>query len=210
VHDFGFSEKTNFAGGEPGELGGILWRSGSYGYYGDNVGPLSLNDRLEASGKVILEVGPPDSGMYIGWFNSQEKELSPPQAGQFVGIKIGGPTRVGHYFVPSYAVKIDRASIPDQGDKQHPPNISVERREGPVLTPQKSFDWKLVYDPKANDGKGEMQVTLGDKTVSLPLKDGDKANGATFDRFGLFTTHRGGNFVKIYFDDLAYTSAAKE
>ena len=28
-----------------------------------------------------------------------------------------------------------------------------------------------------------------------------------FDRFGLFTGHRGGSFVRIYFDDLKYTAA---
>ena len=31
VHDFGFSEKTNFAGGKPGEVGGGLWRAASTG-----------------------------------------------------------------------------------------------------------------------------------------------------------------------------------
>jgi len=73
AHNFGFSEKTNFAGGAAGEVGGIMWRSGVYGYYADRVGPLSMNDRLEASGKVMLDVAPPDSGMYFGWFNSAEK-----------------------------------------------------------------------------------------------------------------------------------------
>src|SRR5437763_1003210 len=125
-----------------GELGGIIWRSGRYGYYADRVGPLSLNDRLEARGKVVLNVGPPDSGMYLGWFSSAEKEMSPPQAGNFVGVKIGGPTRVGHYFVPAYATA--QAEKAERGTLQHPPNVAVERREGPVLTPQKVLEWKLV------------------------------------------------------------------
>src|SRR6185503_18865798 len=50
AHDFGFSQ-TNFAGGKAGEVGGIFWRSGKYAYYADKVGPLTLDDRLEASGK---------------------------------------------------------------------------------------------------------------------------------------------------------------
>ena len=205
AHDFGFSGDTRFAGAAPGELGGTVWRSGAYAYYADRVGPLSLNDRLEASGKVVLNVGPPDSGMYLGWFNGGEKELSPPQAGQFLGIKIGGPTRVGHYFLPAYATA--QAKRPARGDLQHPPNISVERGQGPVLVPQRGFDWKLLYDPDANDGNGSITGTLGEESVTLLLKDGDKAKGATFDRFGLFTTHRGGSYVKIYFDDLTYTAA---
>jgi hypothetical protein len=40
----------------------------------------------------------------------------------------------------------------------------------------------------------------------MPLKAGDESKGATFDHFGLFTTHRGGSYVKIYFDDLQYTA----
>jgi hypothetical protein len=210
AHDFGFSETTHFAGGSAGEVGGTIWRSGEFGYYADRVGadrvgPLSMNDKLEASGKIVLNVGPPDSGMYFGWFNSAEKELSPQQAGNFIGVRVGGPTRVGHYFVPAYATA--QSKKPDRGDLQHPPRISVERDKGPLLVPQKTFDWKLIYDPAANGGKGAIEATLGDESVTLPLKDGDKSKGATFDRFGLFTTHRGGSYVKIYLDDLRYTTS---
>jgi hypothetical protein len=207
VHDFGFSEKTNFAGSSPGELGGTMWRSGEYAYYADRTEALSMDTPLEASGKIILEVGPPDSGMFFGWFNSDEKEYSPLQAGQFIGVKVGGPTRVGHYFTPAYATK--QTSRPAQGDKQHAKTIDVERGQGPVLTPQKVFDWKLIYDPTANGGTGAVTATLGDNSTTLNLKPGDKAKGATFDHFGLFTTHRGGSYVRIYFDDLKYTASAK-
>ena len=116
--------------------------------------------------------------MHIGWFNGGERELSPPQAGNFVGVKIGGPTRVGHYFLPAYATT--QTAKPDRGDKQHPPNIAVERGTGPVLVPKQQFDWKITYDPAASDGKGAITVTLGDESVTLPLKEGDKAKGATW------------------------------
>lgn len=205
LHNFGFSPTSNYAGGKPGELGGLMWRSGRYAYYADRVGPLTLNNRFEAIGKVVLEVGPPDSGIYFGWFNSAEKEYSPPQAGSFVGVKIGGPTRVGHYFAPAYATSRE-GKIETSSPRQHPPNIAFERRTGPLLVPGKVFAWKLVYDPSPNGGRGTIEATLGDESVTLPLKDGDKEHGATFDRFGLFTTHRGGSFVRIFFDDLAYTA----
>src|SRR5262245_49022257 len=51
AHNFGFSN-TNPAGGKPGEVGGTFWRSGKYAYYADRVGPLTLDDPLEAKGKV--------------------------------------------------------------------------------------------------------------------------------------------------------------
>jgi hypothetical protein len=208
THDFGFSAQTYHAGGAPGEVGGVIWRSGLYGYYADAVGPLTLTNRLEARGKVVLLAAPPDSGAYLGWFNSAEKTNAPPQAGNFIGIKIGGPTRVGHYFLPAYATA-SRPSREAAAGRQHPKRVSIEARQGPVLTPQKVFSWTLVYDPAGNDGTGTLAATLGTESVTLPLKKGDKAWGATLDRFGLFTTHIGGSYVKIYFDDLAYTAAPR-
>src|SRR5439155_3703195 len=127
AHDFGFTEKSNFAqGAAAGEMGGTVWRSGRYGYYADRVGPLTLDDRLEAGGKVVMKIGAPDSGMYLGFFNSADKTKSPAESGNFLGIKIGGPTHVGHYFAPSYltatGAKIDRAT-------------------GPLLVPERVYQW---------------------------------------------------------------------
>ena|ERR1051325_3694958 len=103
AHNFGFSPKTGFAGGAPGEIGGVIWRTEkAFAYYADRVGPLTLENRLEASGKVMLAVGAPDSGACIGWFDSATKDMSSVSR-NFIGIEISGPTRVGHYFRPIYA-----------------------------------------------------------------------------------------------------------
>lgn len=189
AHDFGYS-KTSFAGGALGEVGGSLWRSGDYGYYADRVGPLSLADRLEASGKVTLVVGAPDSDMFLGWFSSKLKDESPPEKGHFLGVHVGGPTRIGHYFQPAFATA--------KGTRGH-------ADKGPVLTPGKVYDWSLLYDPS---GLGSIRVTLGKESVTLALKQGIKAQGAEFDRFGLCTSTIGGQLVKIYLDDLRYTTSA--
>ncbi len=193
AHDFGFSEKTNFAGGSPGEVGGGLWRSGSFGFYADRVGPLDLERRLEARGKVRLVTAGPDSDMSIGWFSSAATEKEPADARNFVGIHVGGPTRVGHYFIPQYATAKGEVG---------------KVKQGPLLTPGKIFDWSLSYDPAANGGAGELRATLGTESVTLALKPGQKAQGASLDRFGLFTSTAGGQMVKIYFDDLSYTAGA--
>lgn len=191
AHNFGFSPKTSFAGGKPGELGGDLWRSGKYAYYADRIGPLTLDDRLEASGKVVLLVGAPDSDVYLGWFSSANKEKPPAASGNFLGVHVGGPTRIGHYFHPAFATARGTRGLADKG---------------PVLTPRKVFDWSLVYDPAANDGNGAIRVTLGQETVTLALRKGLKAEGARFDRFGLFNSNVGGQLVRIYLDDLKYTT----
>jgi WD40 repeat protein len=192
AHDFGFSEKTNHAGGaRAGEVGGGLWRSGDYGYYGDHVGPLDLNQKLEARGKAKMVTAGPDSDMHIGWFSSATKDKSPDEAGNFIGIHVGGPTRIGHYFIPQFATAKGTKGKVDKG---------------PIITPGKLFDWSLVYDPAASNGNGEMRVTLGTETVTLALKPGQKAEGAMLDRFGLFTSQAGGQMVKIFLDDVSYTT----
>lgn len=191
AHNFGFRAATRHAGGQPGEVGGDFWRSGNYACYADRVGPLNLEQRLEARGRVTMLVGGPDADMMFGWFSSANKAASPIDAGHFLGVAVGGPTRVGHYFAPSFTTakggrgKVDSA---------------------PVLKPGRSYEWSLVYDPAGNGGLGEMKVTLGGESVTLPFKPGRKKEGATFDRFGLFTSQAGGQMVRLYLDDLAYSS----
>ena len=194
AHDYGFSAATNFAGGKPGEIGGVLWRGGEYSYYADRIGPLSLDDRLEVSGKVVLKVSAPDSDVLLGWFNSESRDKPPTDAGSFLGVHIGGPTRIGHYFQPSLTTA---------------KGIRAQAKTGPVLTPDKVYDWSLVYDPAAEHGNGAITVTLGTESATLPLKSGMKAQGGSFDRFGLFTPAVGGQSVRMYLDDLKYTSARK-
>ncbi|MCX7825879.1 MAG: hypothetical protein N2689_10015 [Verrucomicrobiae bacterium] len=193
AHNFGFSPDTGHAGGKPGEIGGVFWRTDKvWGYYADRVGPLTLEQRLEARGKVKLVTAGPDSGMYLGWFNSADLHPPPAVGRNFLGIHVGGPTRAGHYFEPQFTTA--------QGARGR-------AGKGPLIRPGKVFDWSLVYDPAANDGAGEIIATLGSKAVTLPLKPGRKAQGARFNRFGFFTAPSGGQMVKIFFDDLTYTAA---
>src|SRR5262245_13055010 len=49
VQDFGYS-KTNVAGKAAGELGGQVWRASEPAYYADKIGPLTLDQKLSATG----------------------------------------------------------------------------------------------------------------------------------------------------------------
>lgn len=196
AQNFGFSD-TNYAGGVRGELGGIFWRTERpWAYYADKIGPLTLDDPLLASGKIAFRVGAPDSAMCIGWFNGASKEGDPSEKKNVVGILLEGPSRIGHYFRPIYATA--------KGSKG-------DSRKGPVLVPDgKPHSWKLSYDPKANDGAGALRLTLDKETTTFNLRPGQKAEGATLDRFGVFTVRSGGSHVKVYFDDLEYTAGQKK
>ena len=193
AHDFGFS-LTNYAGGAAGEIGGTFWRSGKYAYYADRVGSLSLDQRLEASGKVVLRAAGPDSDMFLGWFNSASGDTSPTEAGNFLGVHVGGPTRVGHYFHPSMTTAV---------------GTRAQAEAGPLLVPETVYNWSLVYDPDADEGRGTIRVALGSDAVTLHLKPGIKGQGGHFDRFGLFTSNVGGQIVRIYLDDLCYTAGSQ-
>jgi len=196
ANDFGFSN-TSHAGGGTGEIGGTLWRMGKpWASCADRVGPLTLNDRLEASGKVFLEVGAPDSGMLFGWFKDGPQAAAPDQAGSFVGVRVAGPSRVGHYFAPAFTTAKGTARTAGKG---------------PVLISGRAYDWTLTYDPSANNGLGAIRVTLGGESLTFDMKKGDKAQGGEFDRFGLFSIHNDGGHapVKIWFDDLKYTAGRK-
>ncbi len=199
VHDFGYSA-SNHAGGTAGELGGLIWRS-PYAYYADRAGPLSLDDRLEARGRFVLTSGAPDSGFYFGWFNSQAKQVDekePFKGKNFVGISIGGPTRVGHYFLPQLATADGRGGRIKAGPRT---------KSGPVITPGKAYEWTFLYDPAANNGRGQLRVTLGGESVKLDLKAGAKSKDAVFDHFGILCVGPGGAQVIAYFDDLTYTAS---
>lgn len=191
AHNFGFSP-TNHAGGRVGEIGGDFWRSGAYGYYADSVGPLDLNQRLAARGRATMLVGGPDADMMFGWFSSVHRDKSPFDTSDFIGIAIGGPTNIGHCFRPAF--------VTSRGTK-------LQMNHGPVLKPGRSYEWSLEYDPAANGGLGELTATLGTETVKLPFKPGRKSEGAALDRFGMFTSQTGGQMVRIYLDDLSYTTA---
>jgi hypothetical protein len=191
--DFGYST-TLHAGRGTGEIGGLIWRA-PYSFYADRIGPLSLADRLEAHGRFMLESGAPDSEVKFGWFNGAVRtadEKEPLKGQNFIAISVGGPTRIGHYFVPAYAIAERAHGAP---------------KRGPVLTLGKAYDWSFVYDPDANGSAGQIRMTLGSDSVTVDLKPGVKSTGAVFDRFGIFTSGVGGGQLKIWLDDLHYTSS---
>ena len=188
-HNFGFSP-TNHAGGEPGEIGGVVWRieegyPEQAGYYADRIGRLTMAHKLKAEGKISMVRAVTDSAVLFGWFNSQTHIGAPPR--NFIGIMIEGPSRVGHYFRPVYS------------------NLRGERggiNQGPIILPNaEKHNWTLYYYPNASDGQGRITVSLDDETISLELGTGAQA---LFDRFGIVSYQRGGHYVDIYLDEVSY------
>ena len=70
VQDFGYS-KTSFAGREKGELGGRITRASEPAYYADKIGPVTLDEKLSASGTFALTKTEPGGGLFFGFFHAE-------------------------------------------------------------------------------------------------------------------------------------------
>jgi hypothetical protein len=201
LHDFGYSPTTIVSDdfNELGEIGGVTFRDERpTAYYAVNVGTLSLNQRLDASGKMVFAEGSSrvDSAVYIGWFDSETRQAYTAPNGtsdqpNFLGALIEGPSRYGHGFRPGYG------NANGQG-------LHLDPEISPRLLPDgTTHDWEIHYNPAGN---GRITVVFDGQTVSLNLASGHKAAGATFDRFGLFILQVGGHHVETYWDDLRFTA----
>ena len=200
-HDIGFSA-TAHAGGQRGEIGGIMFRDEQPMYFADSVGPFSLDDELKASGRLVLRSVGADSAMVLGWFGKEAKRSkSTPEHEQrqtdYVAILIEGPSRIGHYFRAAYSTSKGHGDAPTNEGQPD---------ECPVIRPDdKTHEWSLHYEPTAANGRGRITVTLDEISCQLDLKEGERAESATLDRFGLFNVQSGGHQVEAYWDDLRYS-----
>lgn len=200
-HDLGYSA-TSYAGGDDGEIGGIMFRDEAPAFYADHVGPFTLDDELFASGKVVLRSAGADSGVLIGWFGEQsKKEQQTPDydksQANLLGIVIEGPSRIGHFFRPAYSTSERSYSAP---------TLEGTPRQRPVLRPDDTVhNWSIHYDPAGAKGRGKITITLDEERHFLELEEGYRAENAVLDRFGFFNMQKGGHHVEIYMDDLSYS-----
>ncbi len=201
MNNFGYAQ-TNWAGKSPGEIGGLFWRVEApdphFGYYADEVGPLTLDDPISFSGKINFITGMTDAAMYFGYFNSKDYTASVSResgeslrSGNRMGLSIADSSAVGYYF---------------QGGAGDSNGEGVEKR-GPVFVPdQKVHDFTFSYDPAANNGVGQIRFSLDEREVILDLTPSMRQSGGLFDRFGLASVRSGGNSVEVYLDDLTYSA----
>lgn len=199
--DFGF-RAAHHAGGEPGEIGGTVWRSIRPAYYAKVIEPLSLESRLTASGTVALTqathiVGwQTGSTMFMGFFNSAEQGWRPIN---FLGFGLSGtnePLGAGtvevSYGTSRYAAGGEVLKIP------------------PIAPDGKPHTWSLDYDPEGNSGQGAITFKFDGAEFVLSLSVEHRKHGATFNRFGIFNLQLPGNAITAFFDDLTIHGARED
>jgi hypothetical protein len=178
--DFGYSH-TAHAGGKPGEIGGFLCPAAEPAYYAKLIPAATLDDALTASGTLALEGSPAHA--LIGFFNAGT--LNEWRTPNTIALRVSGRGDVFYAWV-EYSTDRWRAG----GDEPHGFPKRRDRRTGRgeligFAAKGAVHRWSLRYDPEANGGGGAVTATIDGHTALCHLIDGHKADGATFNRFGI-------------------------
>ena len=178
--DFGYS-RTSHAGGASGEMGGFISSVAEPAYYAKEIPTQTFNDSLSASGKLACPGR--EFHVLIAFFNdSTINEWRTPNS---IALRLYGRGNVFYAYV-EYCTSRWRAGgdWPTGFAMVSDPASGRERLKGfPAGT--NVHRWSLKYDPTGNDGKGSVTATVGNETAVCHLAGGHKADGATFNRFGL-------------------------
>jgi hypothetical protein len=178
--DFGYS-KTAHAGGAAGELGGFLTAAAEPAYYAKELSPKTFANSLTASGTLACT----GQGFHalIGFFNAET--LNEWRTPNTVALRISGRGDVFYAWL-EYCTGRWRAggdeplSFPTERDPQTGrQNLKGFASKGVV------HRWTLQYDPTGNNGHGVVTATIDGVKSVCNVAEGHKADGATFNRFGL-------------------------
>ena len=174
--DFGYSADTAHAGGERGEVGGVIQPAAEAAYFALPVTGLNLHTPFSASGKLFVQQG---SGHFLlGFFNdSTQNEWRTPNTAVFRIIQRGEI----FYCYPEYCSAMWRAASGVVGTY----NANTDRFTELELPADTTYTWSLAYDPDADGGQGRFIAQFGKHEIVIPLDPRIKEDGAAFNRFGL-------------------------
>ena len=165
----------------------------------------NLEQPLKASGTMV--VAPGGTHLLLGFFNaSTVNEWRTPNT---MAIRLNG--RGDHFFAyVEYCTSKWRAG----GDTTPFPSITdpTTGRWNLLGYPcNKSLKWTLTYDPKANEGMGVITATIGKDVAVCKLDESHKADGATFNHFGILNVMKSADSGSdVWFDDIAVNGKAVE
>ncbi len=197
--DFGFSP-TGHAGGRRGELGGFLTPAAEPAYYAAKIPTRTFRDAMSASGTMAC-TGRQFHAL-VGFFNSET--LGDWRTPNTIALRVYGRGDVFFAYV-EYCTGRWRAGgdSPQAFGTNDPQTGRIALR--PFASEGVPHEWSLRYDPDGHDGGGSITATIDDQTAVCHLDAGHKADGASFDRFGLMNVAKhadsGG---ELWLDDLRF------
>ena len=177
--DFGYS-RTGHCGGSPGEIGGFSMPASEPAWYAKKIPERTFNEALSASGKLFCEGR--QFHLLIGFFNAGKvNEWRTPNS---IALRLYGRGDIFYAYV-EYTTSRWRAGGDSPGGFAQVPEPGTGRMKFKGFATGAEHRWSLRYDPNGHAGSGSITVTLDDETAICHLDSGHKADGATFNRFGL-------------------------
>lgn len=191
--NYGYST-TNYNGLGNGEIGGLIWRwdiNFRPSYFAAGVS-VTLQDPLFIKGNLYFKYNPADSDILFGYFD-EKGAYSHLEVSSFIGIHIGGPTRIGHRF---------EALAYSQDGKRHTPEAS----NTPVIHSNgKSWPFEWRYDPRTR----LVDWILDDQSFRYQIPEELNQELTRYNLFGILPMRPDGQAVEIYFDNLTWTTGRK-
>jgi hypothetical protein len=197
TQDFGWSP-TSHAGRAKGEIGGLITPAAETAYYGRKIPRRTLNDRLSASGVIAC----PDRQFHllIGFFNSST--LNEWRTPNTIAMRLLGR---GDHFIGFLEYCTQRWRAGGDSPRGFAAKDSETGKQAAIKFPNGTavHTWSIDYDPSGTGGAGAITATIDGKTARCNLESGHRADGASFDHFGLlpiFKSVDGGGHV--WLDDI--------
>jgi hypothetical protein len=193
--------KQDFGYHESGEVGGWIQRSTTPAWYAKVIRPKTLNDRLFASGKVEVRSNSAPCGALFGWFNETSRGWRTPNSLVF---RLDGNGNTYWVFF-EYGTRNWRTG----GGATFEGRYQTTKTK-PFLADGTVHDWSLRYDPEGDGGNGLITFTFDGTNYLRGLLPGHKADGAEFNRFGIFNLQTSGGGMEVYFSDLQIDGQREE
>ncbi len=190
---FGWSG-TTLASSTPGEIGGKIERSSLYrAYYAERLPAVrSLDDSLTVTGTIRVPK-PNGGGALLGWFDAATSyDWRTPD---FLGLRVNGVGSKARLSA-EYGTA-NTFAAPDLGD----PGVGLE--------PRRRYAFTLEYEPDQGDfGTGLLRLTVvppggAPASTEISIVPAHRADGATFDHFGLLNVQLDGRPMTVYVGNLA-------
>ena len=185
---------TRHAGGErPGEVGGLIRRSATPAWYAKVIPERTLDHKLAASGRFAVTQAGGSSGTLVGWFRHDSRGWRTPNS---LAFRVDG--NGGKYWV---LFEYGTRTWSTGGGATFEGRYQTTKTE-PFAADGTPHAWTLAYDPRGEEQDGLITFTLDGRPYTAAVSRAHKAEGAAFDRFGLFNQQITGDGLELYVDDL--------
>jgi len=191
--DFGWRDILH-ADGTRCAIGGWIQRSLTPASFAKVTATRTLNDRLSASGKFAVTRDDSSSGTLFGWFHETSRGWRTPNSLVFRLDGNGGKYWVFYEYGTRHWLTGGGGCF--EGDRYQTTPTRPFKADGT------SHTWSLDYDPDGANGNGLITFVLDGKFYTQALAAGHKADGAEFNRFGVFNLQNTGSGMDVSFHDL--------